>query len=284
MSEAMPFPVQQESTKIGHHMNREIAMTNVGVNKDHWRRYHLVSPLFEDGDYAYVPIPEEGYDAYPQCPLLPSYRELFRDNPRVLAIIREAYQGTRVHNDPEFKTYTYGDNPYLREGRGRAGILTQLREGDLLFFFGRLTRIRGGSLTNEAGLFFFGFFEIQEIEPEVVSSSSKLLQVYGNNAHVKRGIANPKYFNRFLVCKGSENSLYFTAPVPFNQEVTTRIVKFDRHGRKFVWSEENGRFRIQQGGRTRSCRFVNGGDEAKKVLLRHVLRFNEVPLFRQLLA
>jgi len=264
-------------------MSINIAIINVGVNRKFFDKYHLLSPLFEDGSFEYVPVPEA---AYPTCPGLPTYRELFSNKERVLQTIPEETRDLKVHYDPEFESFTYGDNPHLKEGRGRANKLLGLKKFDILLFFVRLTEIKNGKPTSKAAPFFIGYFEVDQIEPSVTitSISEDLLRTYGKNAHIIRGRYDSTYFNGFWVCRGSSNSSYFKQAVPFDREITERIVMLDAKGNKFAWSQEPSYFRIQQGGRTRPCRFVDGGNAGKEALLRHVLKFNKIPLFQHILS
>jgi hypothetical protein len=268
---------------------RKIAIINIGANRNHWRKYHLLSPLFEDGNFRYVPAPEEGHDVSSVCPRLPTYRELFKNDERILQLIPDEYRGNkvcdiRVHHDPEFETFTYGDYPCKQEGKGRAGKLVELEKDDFLFFFARLTEIKSGKPTDKAGLFFIGFFEIEQIKPRVTEISKELLQTYERNVHVIRAQHDSQYLDDgSWLFKGSIESRRFQRPVKFTREITEQVVISDNKGIRFTWSDNPSRFRVQQGGRTRPCRFIDGGLDGKRIFLEHILKFNDVPLFSRLL-
>ena len=120
-------------------MNKRVFIINVGVNASHGG---LKSPIFEDGTFEFVPIPElresKHYHSYPDCPLLPRYRDLPAYSGGTLAkYIPQKYQNWKVHNDPEFKTFTYGDYPTTSP---RAANLKKIKVGDYLFFLVRLTK------------------------------------------------------------------------------------------------------------------------------------------------
>jgi hypothetical protein len=67
---------------------RKIFIINVGVNASHGR---LRSPIFRDETFEFMPIPEDGkgFHNYPDCPLLPRYRDLkpFNKGVNLLRII-----------------------------------------------------------------------------------------------------------------------------------------------------------------------------------------------------
>lgn len=274
-------------------VNRKIAIINIGVNSKHWDKYHLPSPLFDGGSFRYVPVPEEGHDVSSICPYLPTYRELFKDDERVLQLIPDEYEyrgkkynvcDLRVHHDPEFKTFTYGDYPHKREAKGRASKLAKLNKGDLLFFFARLTEIKNQKPTDKAEPFFIGFFEIDQIKPQVTEISKELLQTYERNVHVIRVQHDSHYLDDgSWLCKGSTESRLFQHPVKFTREITEQVVLYNNKGIRFTWSDNSSRFRVQQGGRTRPCRFIDGELDGKRIFLEYILKFNDVPLFSKLL-
>ncbi len=194
--------------------DREIIIINVGANKNH---SGLISPLYEDGSFLFMPIPEEGKepdakkDLFPGCPTLPTYRDFIKDQ-KVWQYISDRYLEKRVHNDPEFGTFTYGDNPETIAIAKAANLKKHLRqdEGDLLFFFAGLTLVRNSKKTDDYHFYFVGFFEICNILKHVTQKlTEEELKIFGQNAHVKRGQADRKFFNQFWVWKGSNNSQLF---------------------------------------------------------------------------
>ncbi|MBP1921057.1 hypothetical protein J2751_000040 [Halorubrum alkaliphilum] len=96
-------------------------------------------PVFPDGSFAYVPIPESAEtlprEGFPVDEPVPTYADL--DLPFSLP---ESLRGTPVHMDPEFPgvhgrtAATYGD-PYPI----KAGPIAALEPGDWLLFYATLT-------------------------------------------------------------------------------------------------------------------------------------------------
>jgi hypothetical protein len=108
-------------------VTRGIAI-NVGANTN---LPGFRGPVYPDGSFVYVPIPEREPTAEP----VPTYADLDLDYP-----IPEAVADTPVHLDPQFAgyagcdRYTYGD-----EHGVKAGPLSSLDPGDYLFFYATLT-------------------------------------------------------------------------------------------------------------------------------------------------
>ena len=104
-----------------------IYLVNVGANASHGR---LFSPLFHDGTFEFLPIPEGECDLGKPRRVV-RYRDLRSYNDPdadLLSFVPEGMWHSACHNDPDLKEFTYGDNP----GRGRSGALTDLKRGDVL--------------------------------------------------------------------------------------------------------------------------------------------------------
>jgi len=190
---------------------REFVIVNVGANTSH---AGLISPLWGDGTFCFMPIPEDGpstdpsRDLFPGCPNLPTFSEFIK--PHIAFCVQKKYLTKKVHDDPEFETFTYGDNP---EGVARAkaaNLKNHLSQGDLLFFFAGLTSTNKAKTIGNYRFYFIGFFEISAILRKVSKMPSKdELMLFNQNAHIKRGLADPSFFNDFWLWKGSSNSQLF---------------------------------------------------------------------------
>ena len=121
-------------------MNR-IFLINVGVNASHG---NLRSPIFRDNAFEFIPIPETGRRvSCPGCSTLPRYKDLLTNNGiNILQIIPKSFSDLRVHNDPEFISFTYGDYP---NSSPRAANLKKATKGDFIFFLARLVSHNNGS-------------------------------------------------------------------------------------------------------------------------------------------
>ena len=69
---------------------REFVIINVGANTSH---RGLVSPLWENGAFCFMPIPDEGMlqdpskDLFPDCPNLPSFADFVKPQIENIIII-----------------------------------------------------------------------------------------------------------------------------------------------------------------------------------------------------
>lgn len=133
-----------------------------------------LSPLFDDGTFTYIPIPEKG-------PGEPAYGNTKDGRGRLLADYfsgenkrKEAYC-RQIHFDPEFETYTYGDPTSNKAG------LRQLSRGDYLVFYAGFKKYPGHE---RAGLYIFGYFVVAQTTAALGKSREELLKDFGRNAEV----------------------------------------------------------------------------------------------------
>ena len=109
-------------------MTGRIFLVNVGANASH----RFCSPLFPDGTFEFIPIPEDGP---PQGQSIVSYCDLAsfnRPGQSLMKYVPQRLWYRAAHNDPEFETFTFGDNC---ERSPRAAALKRIDVGDLLFFW-----------------------------------------------------------------------------------------------------------------------------------------------------
>ena len=229
-------------------MAGRIYLANVGANSAH----RFASPIFPDGAFEFLPIPEDrdlpGSHAV-RYRHLRSYNDPGRD---LLRHIPQRLWDWPAHNDPEFDTFTYGDNCATTP---RAASLTRLEPGDFLFFLTRLESWINGRPTGTYGFYLVGFLEIQDILRDVTSRPDEgTLGRFGANAHVRRGLGNEGLWDGFWVFGGSERSRRFHRAVPVTREVVSRVLT-SADGSPWRW--DGGRSELQViGSYTRSCRCV----------------------------
>ncbi len=228
-----------------------IFLANVGANRSHPVR----SPIFPDGTFELLPIPEaEEFQAAP----VPRYCDLrcFNRDARLSEYLALRYVGVHTHRDPDFEEFTYGD---LCHYAPRAAGLKKIRPGDLLFFLARLVPFREARFDDEkAGFFLVGVLEVEEVFADVRRPpSGRVRKRIGRNAHVLRGLVDPSRFDGFWVFAGTKNSLRFRRAVPVNRDLAEKVFR-DSKGRPWDWAGNGGgRSELQViGSYTRSCRMV----------------------------
>ena len=229
-----------------------VFIINVGVNASHGQ---LRSPVFDDNTFEFIPIPEHGRRrSCPECETLPRYCDLESFNGLdLLKFIPKKYHHCRVHNDPEFVSYTYGDYPTISP---RAANLQKLKKGDFIFFLARLVKYKNEAFTKEAGFYFIGYLAVEDIIKEVTARPKRpILRKIINNAHVRRALYDLKLWNSFWVFKGSERSCRFKHAIPFSKSFAEKILRNSR-GHKLIW--DKGRTELQViGSHTRACRIID---------------------------
>ena len=188
---------------------RAIAI-NVGANTN---LPGIRGPIFPDGRFTYVPIPERGATREP----VPTYADLALDVGADAVIPADA-RDRPVHLDPEFpdypggEAYTYGD-----EHGVKAGPLSTLDPGDSLFFYATLS-LRGDpedvpDFPSEWGAYLIGEFRI---ERAITGATYRDLapverKRFASNAHVKRTAFDAK-----VLVAGAEESRLLDRAVPLS--------------------------------------------------------------------
>jgi len=235
-------------------MTGRIFLANVGANATH----PFSSPIFPDGTFELIPIPEDrdlpGGHAV-------RYRDLTSHYDPSLSLTR--YLPQRIwewpaHHDPEFETFTYGDNC---ETSPRAASLKRMGSGDLLFFIARLVERASHDASETVrpdtgrGFYLVGYLDIEEILSNVrCRPGVDVLRRFGSNAHVLRGLSDSKLWDHFWVFRGGQRSRRFGRAVPVNRELADRVF-VTAAGSPWRW--DGGRTDLQIiGSYTRSCRCV----------------------------
>ncbi len=217
---------------------RAIAIINVGMTTE----YGVPSPLFEDGTFKFVPIPESN-----PSDLTPTYANL--------GLSKWAPESDMfVHNDPEFKTMTYGDPKFKKNGKRNIRVANALKllSGDFLFFFASLSNEKDRRKRKTTGLFLIGFFEIREILPYRLARLSTLVK---QNAHRLR-----KNDTGYTIWKGTKRSALFEFAVPMSRRNVDMYLRTSS-GTHLPWGakDKNERTRTDLevvNSATRACRMI----------------------------
>ena len=210
-------------------------LANVGVNAGHAAR----SPLFDDGTFALLPIPEAG-------PWRPPMLRL-RDVAHLRRHAPASWHHRPVHLDPDLESPqpTYGDN--CRRA-GRAFNLRRAAPKDLIVFVARLH-----PTTAPAGFHLVGCLEIAEVLADVITDPGA--GWWDANAHIRRARATGRW-DSFWVFRGNGASRLFEHAVPFTRTEAVHVF-----GDGWRWPPQ--RTELQTiGSHTRAVRRVDGAGEA----------------------
>ena len=196
-----------------------VFLANVGANSSH----RFLSPLFDDGTFEFITIPEEPLAAGPHSVRYRDLRSHYDSSESLARWVPDRLLDMSTHFDPEFGTNTYGDNC---ERSPRAFGLKEVRRGDLIFFLVRLAHWTGGRFTGETGFFLIGFIEVESVfrapaDPAGAASPAR----YAANAHVRRALNDSRHWDGFWVFAGSDRSTRLARAVPVDRAFADRILR-----------------------------------------------------------
>ncbi len=237
-------------------MPGRIYLANVGANASH----RFSSPLFEDGSFEFIPIPEDRELPDSHAVRYRDLRSFNEPDSDLKSYVPERLWDASAHNDPEFKTFTYGDNC---ETSPRAASLRQMEQGDLLLFIARLASFSRRPPATSAqpthlatyGFYLVGFLEIEEVLRDVRRRpGARDLRRFSENAHLRRGMTDDSLWDRFWVFGGSERSRRFRRAVPVTRAMAGRVFTA-ADGSPWQWPLNRTELQVI-GSYPRSCRCV----------------------------
>ena len=228
-----------------------VFLANVGANASH----RFAGPIFEDGTFEFLPIPEMPDLSSPSAVRYRDLRSFYDPTRDLLPYIPRRLWDAACHNDPEFATFTYGDNC---EVSPRASGLRQMRPGDFLFFLVRLENWLDGKPSGRFGFYLIGYLHVAEddwaLRQVTGEPSTEDMALFENNAHVIRGRSAPGLWDGFWVFRGAGISRRFHTAVPVTREFCQAVFRKADGGE---WRWNGGRSDLQViGSYTRACRRV----------------------------
>jgi hypothetical protein len=207
--------------------NGRIFIVNVGANTTS----PLQSPVFDNGRFEFVPIPEYAPMNSNEIQTFADLRQFNHPELPLLALLSKVSLSpfNKVHNDPEFLTFTYGDNISQKSN------LRYIQAGDHLFFLARLVPYVDNQFQNEQAFFaLVGYLEIAEVlnDPK---SSQFTNPAFVRNAHIRRWLSNPSSFDNFAIFKGSTKSRRFRYAVLFDRRFVENVPLLKADGSIWDW-------------------------------------------------
>lgn len=169
--------------------------------------YGGLGPLFPNGSFEYVPIPENPKKTSSRSLMfsqIPARRGGFLDE-----FAPARFRGGPAHYDPEFETFTYGDPT-----KNKRGQLLRLIRGDLLVFYAGL---RPPSQRSGSRLYLIGYFTIVNVYncDAACPWPPPSLQHLWANAHFRRKACDPG----LVVAQGAPTaSRLFRFAIPLSDE------------------------------------------------------------------
>ena len=229
-------------------MPGRIFLVNVGANASH----RFQSPIFADGTFELLPIPEERDLTGGRLVRFGDLRSFYDPEVSLRRYIPERWWDYPCHLDPEFETFTYGDNC---DTAPRAAALRRVAPGDFMFFIARLLGAGDGRDANEPGFYLVGYLEVESVLASVTRPLGEVDMAWaGNNAHVRRALSAQEWWSGFWVFGGSPNSRRFRQAVPVDRELASRAFR-TAAGQPWEWDRRRSDLQVI-GSYTRSCRCV----------------------------
>lgn len=152
-----------------------------------------LSPIFSDGSFEYIPIPESD----PETSEIRTYQNtLGRTNNPLSKFLPERICRSKMHFDPEFETFTYGD-----PSKSKRKSLLKLEKNDLLVFYAGLTPYQNDKY--QEALYIIGYFVVENVVDfnELSEEESlKFFNLYSNNSHIKCNDLND-----LVIVEGNKN-------------------------------------------------------------------------------
>ncbi len=155
------------------------------------------APVFQDGTFEYIPIhDQEGVDERTYGNTIGRYGRLLVDY-FPTEYRRSQMANRRIHFDPEFETFTYGDPTPAKV------TLSNLQPGDMLIFY---CGLEGWDFVCEPALYLMGYFEIQVAGRATDFDPQELEVLFSVNFHVRHRSIFDQQRSRLTLVKGSPQS------------------------------------------------------------------------------
>lgn len=143
-----------------------------------------LAPIFEDGSFEYIPIPEQKINKMD----MRTFANTRGAHGRYMAeYLPEKTQNKKIHFDPEFETFTYGDT-----SPSKNNYLLKLEKNDALVFYAGLTPYKNEKF--QEALYIIGYLVVETVidfnefsnsKKSDLEKIGKLNTIYSNNAHIK---------------------------------------------------------------------------------------------------
>ena len=227
-------------------MSGKVFLINVGSNANH----SFCSPIFDDRTFEFIPIPEDIEGSYPHGIKYKDLRSYYDPSRDLDLYVPENLREVAMHNDPEFDTFTYGDNCDVNP---RASALRKVSRGDFLIFISRLQNWTKGAPTNIFGFYLIGYIHVDQVVGSVVNPLEKgLMSRFSVNAHVRAAMFDKSMWNSFWLFSGSSWSKRFLKAVPVTKKFCDDVFR-KSNGQKWDWGENRTDLQVI-GSYTRTCR------------------------------
>ncbi|MCZ6876182.1 MAG: hypothetical protein O7G88_22065 [bacterium] len=214
----------------------KVAMLRIGIDTG---TGGLHGPLFRDGTFEYVPIPDGfGIDTRTFGNTMGRHGKLLIEY--FPPSRQAAKQQQSIHVDPEFTTFTYGDPSSPKAG------LRRLERGDMLIFY---CGLEGWNCAAEPALYLMGYFDVSTAGRASDYSPKQLKTWFGENSHVRHPQVYLEQERDPVLVKGTSNSRLLTKAVLMSttgEDRSGRPIKVLSEDMQKIFGGFNGRISFQR--------------------------------------
>ena len=159
----------------------------------------IQGPLFKDGSFEFIPIPDKFRGKGVNSMTYGNTRT--RYGGKLIRYFPDGMKGKirnqPIHNDPEFRTFTYGDPTPPKRG------LRHLTNGDLLVFYSGLKPWPSGG---KEQLYTIGYFRVLAAGLATDFGRSFLLRYFAKNFHLRHRSVFRRQRSQLVLVKGGPGS------------------------------------------------------------------------------
>ena len=171
-----------------------------------------LAPIFKDSSFEYIPLSETDTKSTETR----TYKDIKGKNGKLMSFyLPDKVKNRKMHFDPEFDTFTYGDPSSKRN------YLLKLEKNDLLVFYAGLTPFKHEEL--EEALYVIGYFTVENVIDFNKLSEDEIeecCKLYFNNAHIKRSF---DFDNLVIVTGDKDKSKLLDKAILISEKKLNRI-------------------------------------------------------------
>ena len=169
-----------------------------------------LAPIFSNGSFEYIPLSEKNSKTIEER----TFETTHGNNGIPFSkYLPEKIKNRKLHFDPEFETYTYGDQTSKRN------YLLKLEKNDYLVFYAGLTPYE--NKVYEEALYIIGYLEVEEVinfDKLNPNEQLKCITLYKNNSHIKF-----EGYEKLVIVKGNKTSKLMDKAVLLSKRKLNKI-------------------------------------------------------------
>ena len=210
----------------------DVYIVSVGVNKTNEKNDGLMSPIFSDQKFEFLPIMEGRSTKKTKryCDL----KSFYSKSSNLYEYIPQECWEEHIHLDPNFDYYLYGDIPTVRGHN-----LYNIKNGDIILFITSLVQYKMNRYNrSKRNFYFIGEIEVEKFWKFPNKLEKEDISILSHHAHIIREIGNNsnrrKIESNFIAIKGTKNSKRYYRAVPLTKIVCEKYLR-DKNDNKFNW-------------------------------------------------